>query len=134
MHVLRWLLLLVLLSVLAMGAAAWWWLQRPLPLAGATVELTIEPGTSPRAVAEQWVAAGVQSPPQLLWWWFRASGRSHKMRAGTYAIERGTTPRQLLDRMLRGEQQMEVVRVVEGWTFAQMREALARAPGLKRRA
>jgi UPF0755 protein len=131
MRVLRWLLLLLLLGALALASVAWWWLQRPLPLASPTVELTIDPGTSPRSVAEQWVAAGVQARPELLWLWFRASGRAHLMRAGTYAIERGTTPRQLLDRLLRGEQQMETVRIIEGWTFAQMREALASAPGLK---
>lgn len=131
MRALRRLLMLVLLAALAAGAAAWWWLQHPLPLASATVELTIEPGTSPRAVAEQFSAAGVQTPPELLWLWFRASGRAHQMRAGTYAIERGTTPRQLLDRLLRGEQLMETVRIIEGWTFTQMREALAGAPGLR---
>lgn len=131
MRALRLLLLLLVLGTAAAGAAAWWWLQRPLPLASPTVELTIDPGTSPRRVAEQWAAAGVQTPPELLWLWFRASGRAQQMRAGTYAIERGTTPRQLLDRMLRGEQQMETVRIIEGWTFAQMREALAQAPGLK---
>ena len=131
MRLLRNVLLTLLLGGLAAGALAWWWLQRPLPLAAATVELAIEPGTSPRAVAEQWAAAGVQVDPTLLWLWFRASGRAHQMRAGTYAIEQGTTPRQLLDRMLRGEQQMEAVRIIEGWTFAQMREALAKAPALK---
>jgi UPF0755 protein len=131
MRALRWLLWLMLLAALALGAAAAWWLQRPLTLATPTVELTIEPGTSPRGVAEQWVAAGVQAPPELLWLWFRVSGRAHQLRAGTYAIERGTTPRQLLERLLRGEQQMETVRIIEGWTFAQMRAALAAAPGLK---
>ena len=131
MRLLRNVLLTMLLAGLAAGALAWWWLQRPLPLASATVELAIEPGTSPRAVAQQWAAAGVQVDPTLLWLWFRASGRAQQMRAGTYAIERGTTPRQLLDRMLRGEQQMETVRIIEGWTFAQMREALAKAPALK---
>lgn len=130
-RVLRRLLLMLLLAGVAGAAVAWWWLQRPLPLASPTVELSIEPGTSPREVAEQWVQAGVQTRPEFLWAWFRASGRSHRMRAGSYAIERGTTPGQLLDRMVRGEQQQETVRIVEGWTFAQMREALARAPALR---
>ena len=131
MHLLRRLLLLLLLCAAALAATAWWWLQRPLPLAGDKVELTIETGASPRTVAEQWAAAGIRTPPELLWLWFRASGRSHQMRAGNYAIERGTTPRQLLDRMVKGESQFEIVRVVEGWTFAQMRQALAQAPALK---
>ena len=53
------------------------------------------------------------------------------MRAGNYSIERGITPQQLLERMLKGESVMEVVRITEGWTFRQMREALAQAPSLK---
>jgi UPF0755 protein len=131
MRLLRWLLLLVVLAAAGSAAAAWWWLQRPLPLATEAVEVSIAPGTSPRTVAEKWVQAGVQTPPELLWLWFRASGKAPQMRAGNYSIERGITPQQLLERMLRGESVMEVVRITEGWTFKQMREALAQAPSLK---
>ena len=58
----RWLLgalaLLVLAGALAAGVA-WWWLERPLPLAGTSAELSIEAGTTPRDVAIAWVNAGV---------------------------------------------------------------------------
>ena len=131
MRLLRWLVLLVVLAVTAAAAAAWWWLQRPLPLAADAVEVSIAPGTSPRSVAEKWVQAGVQTPPELLWLFFRVSGKAPQMRAGNYSIERGITPPQLLERMLKGESVMEVVRITEGWTFKQMREALAQAPSLK---
>jgi UPF0755 protein len=125
------LVLVVAVLAGAAAAAAWWWLQRPLPMATSPVEVTVAAGASPRAVAEQLSAAGVATPPELLWLWFRASGQSARLRAGSYSFERGITPRQLLDRLLRGEQQFEVVRIIEGWTFAQMREALAAAPALK---
>jgi UPF0755 protein len=128
---LKWIVLLLLLAAAGAAAGAWWWLQRPLPLAAETVEVSIAPGTSPRAVAEKWVQAGVRTPPELLWLWFRFSGKSPQMRAGNYSIDRNVTPQQLLDRMLKGESLMEVVRVIEGWTFKQMREALAQAPHLK---
>jgi len=131
MRLLRRLVLVVLLGACVLAALSWWWLQRPLPLAGDKVEVTVQAGASPRTVAEQWAAAGVRTPPELLWLWFRASGRSQLIRAGHYEFERGITPRQLLDRMIKGESQFEVVRVVEGWTFAQMRTALASAPALK---
>jgi UPF0755 protein len=131
LRALKWLLLLSLLAAAGAAAGAWWWLQRPLPLAAEAVEVSIAPGTPARGVAEKWVQAGVQTSPELLWLWFRLSGKSPQMRAGNYSIERGTTPQQLLDRMLKGESLMEVVRVIEGWTFRQMREALAQAPHLK---
>jgi UPF0755 protein len=130
----RWLLRLLLLGMLCTGVAAggaWWWLQQPLPLATPTVEVSIEPGQSPRRVAELWVEAGVQAPPRALFEWFRWSGRSKLIRAGSYVVQSGVTPRELLDKMVRGSEIMETVRFVEGGTFAQMREALAAAPLLK---
>jgi UPF0755 protein len=130
----RWLLRLLLLALLAAGTAAgaaWWWLEQPLSLATPTVEVSIEPGLNPRRVAEMWVEAGVQVSPRWLYEWFRWSGRSRQIRAGSYEIEAGVTPRTLLDKMVRGDEVLESVRLVEGSTFAQMREALARAPSLK---
>ncbi len=125
------------LAGLVLGAAAagtvWWWLERPLTLASESVELSIEPGTTPPAVARGWVDAGVQTSPQWLLAWFRLSGQATRIRAGSYEIEAGTSPRQLLDKMVQGIQTMEQVRFIEGWTFRQLRAELARAPHLKHR-
>jgi UPF0755 protein len=131
MHKLGRLIMVAVLLALALAAAAWWWLQRPLPLATDRVEVTVQSGATPRSVAEQWAAAGVRTPPELLWLWFRLSGRSQQIRAGHYEIGRDVTPRELLDRMVKGESQFEAVRIVEGWTFRQMREALAGATALR---
>ncbi len=131
---LRFLFLLVLLLVLAgagLAGAAWWWLQQPLNLRAASVELSIEPGSNPRLVAEAWVAAGVQTEPRLLYEWFRWSGQARLIRAGSYEVHAGITPRGLLDKMVRGDEVLEVVRLGEGWTFRQFRAALAAAPALK---
>ena len=92
MRLLRWLVLLAMLAAVGIAGAAWWWLERPLPLASDAVEVSIAPGTSPRAVAEKWVQAGVQTPPEALWLYFRFSGKAPQMRAGNYRIERGITP------------------------------------------
>jgi UPF0755 protein len=131
---LRWLLVAtaVLLLLLATAAAgAWWWLQRPLPLASASAELSIEPGTTPRDVAAAWVAAGVQVHPGLLYQWFRWSGEARRIRAGSYEIDAGTTPRQLLAKMVQGDETLEKLRLGDGWTWRQVRAALATAPHLK---
>ena len=131
MRWLRRLLMSCVLVALGVASLAWWWLQRPLPLAAASVEVSIEPGLSPRRVAELWVQAGVQTTPRLLYEWFRWSGSSRQIRAGSYEVEAGITPRQLLDKMVRGDEVLESVRLAEGANFAQLREALARAPALK---
>jgi UPF0755 protein len=124
------LVLLVLAPALAIGAA-WWWLDRPLPLSGTSAELSIEAGTTPRDVALGWVNAGVLTHPELLYQWFRWSGQARRIRAGSYEIDAGATPRQLLDKMVQGDETLEKLRLVEGWTLRQVRAALAGAPHLK---
>jgi UPF0755 protein len=126
-----WLLALLLLAIAGAGGAAWFWIERPLALADERVELSIEPGTSPRAVAEGWVAAGVRTSPRALFEWFRWSGQARAIRAGSYEVEPGITPRTLLDKMVRGDEVLEQVRIIEGWTLRQMRSELARAPNLR---
>jgi UPF0755 protein len=122
----------LVLAASALGAgAAWWWLQRPLPLARPSVEVSIEPGASPREVAQRWVDAGVQVPPLLLYEWFRWSGDARRIRAGSYEIETGATARSLLEKMVQGEELLQSVRLIEGWTFRQLRAELARAAYLK---
>lgn len=125
-------LLVLLLIVLAAGAGAAWWLHAPLRLPGGqAVELEIEPGTAPRRVAQAVAQAGVQVQPRWLWLWFRISGEDRQIRAGNYEITQGTTPYELLQKLVRGEQSLSTVTLVEGWTFRQVRQALAQAQQLK---
>jgi len=126
----RLFLLLVLACAAAAGAVAWW-LQHPLALAGDEVEVSIEPGTPVREIVRQWHEAGVATDPELLYQWFRWSGDSRRIRAGSYLVKPGATPRTLLEKMVRGDEELESVHVIDGWTVRQMRAALAAAPGLK---
>jgi UPF0755 protein len=131
---LRWLLAalgLLAVGITAAAAVAAWWLQRPLPLAAAAVELSIEPGTTPRDVAAGWVGAGVMTHAELLYQWFRWSGQARRIRAGSYEVETGVTPRQLLEKMVQGDETLEKLRIPEGATWRQLRAALAAAPHLK---
>jgi UPF0755 protein len=128
---LRALVVLVLLAAVAVGGFAFWWLNRPLALSSDSVELSIELGTPPREIALAWVQAGVQASPVLLYEWFRWSGQARKIRAGSYEIGPGTTPVALLNKMVRGDETLAVVRLIEGWTFRQFRAELAKAEALK---
>ena len=129
----RWLsrvFVLLLLCVAALAAAAWWWTHQPLALASETVEVSVEAGTSPRGVAQAWVDAGVRTSPLLLYEWFRWSGQARLIRAGSYEIGAGTSPIDLLRKMVRGDETLATVRLIEGWTFRQFRQELARAEAL----
>ena len=124
-------LAVVLLLAAALAAAAAWWLQRPLPLASDRVELSIEAGSTPRQIANAWVAAGIQTSPWLLYEWFRWSGQARRIRAGSYEIDRQVSPRQLLRKMVLGDETLATVRIIEGWNFRQLRAELARAEALR---
>ena len=129
-RLLRWMgVLLAASGVLAAGAA--WWLQQPLALAADSIDLAIEPGTSPRGVAQAVMEAGADVDPAALYWWFRLSGQARQIKAGSYEIGRGTTPRGLLQMLVRGEEALRAVTLVEGWNFRQVREALSKAEQLK---
>jgi len=120
-----------LLALLLVAGATWVWLHQPLAMSAQTVEVSIESGTPPRRIAEDWVTAGVQTPPWLLYQWFRWSGDAKRIRAGSYQIDRPTTPISLLEMMVSGNETMAFVRLTEGWTLSQVRAELARAEALK---
>lgn len=125
------LFVLALLAAAAVAGAGWWWVHQPLRLSANTLDLSIEPGTLPRGVAQAVREAGVDVDPRLLYAWFRVSGEGHRIKAGSYELERGITPERLLDKLARGEESLRAVTLVEGWTFRQMRAALAKAEALK---
>ena len=131
MKFLRVLAVLAFLVLAGAAAGAVWWLNQPLALAAESVEVSVEPGTPPREIAQAWVQAGVRASPLFLYEWFRWSGQARKIRAGSYEIGRGVTPIALLNKMVRGDETLAVVRLIEGWTFRQFRAELAKADALK---
>lgn len=124
-------LALVIVAAAAATVTVTLWLNRPLTLAADPVELSIEAGSSPRVIANAWVRAGVQTSPLFLYEWFRWSGQARRIRAGSYEAGTGTTPRSLLEKMVRGDETLAVVRLNEGWTFRQIRAELSHAEALK---
>ena len=126
----RLLVFALLLVALAIGAAAWW-LSSPirlnLPAASQVLDLEIEPGTPAAQVAEAVVASGADVNLLLLQVWFRASGQARQIKAGSYEITPGTTPRTLLSMVVRGDQTLKSITLVEGWSFSQVRDALQKA-------
>lgn len=127
------LTIFLLASFVALGVGAWglWWVHQPLKMKADSVDLPVEPGTTPRGIAQLVADAGVDVPPPLLYWWFRISGQDRQIRAGSYELERGVTPKTLLNILVRGEEATRSLVLVEGWNFRQVRAALAKADQLK---
>jgi len=124
-------LIAVVLVVAAFVGAGFAWVHAPLTMASTAVDVSIEPGTGVRDVARTVAASGVEVQPDLLYWWFRLSGKSRLIRAGSYELGAGTTPLSLLQKLVRGDEALRAVTLVEGWTFRQARQALAKADGLR---
>ncbi len=122
---------LSLLAALLAGGAGVWWVLSPIPLKAPLVDLSIEPGTRPKEVAQAVRDAGADVSPTLLLWWFRFSGQSRLIKAGSYELETGITPRALLSKLARGDQAQGAVSLIEGWTFRQFRAALAKEKDLR---
>ncbi len=127
----RRLLAFVLILLVAAAGAAWWWTTQPLPLAADKVEISVPGGASLRTAANKAVEGGVRTWPQLLHWYFRLAAREQTIKPGEYEVTRGMKPADLLGKLVRGDRIVLAVTLVEGWTFKQFREALARAEHLK---
>lgn len=127
----RKLAIVVLIAALGLGYSSYAWLNGPLQLTSDSVDLSVEPGASPREVALQVQQAGVMVNPTLLYWWFRLSGQARSIKAGNYELERDSSPRSILSKLVRGEEALRSVTLVEGWNLQQVRDALKKAEQLK---
>ncbi|RZA35682.1 MAG: endolytic transglycosylase MltG [Lysobacteraceae bacterium] len=114
----------VIVSVAAVAGFSYW-AKSPLDTGGKAVEFVINPGSGVGAAAQQMAKAGVPVNPQLFNILARVTGQASKIKAGSYELKPDTTPRRLLAQIVRGEFAQEAVTIVEGWTFRQMRAALA---------
>jgi UPF0755 protein len=131
------LLGLILAAALAVGGL-FWWASQPLslpPLAQGedAVDLAIAPGSSAASISRGIATAtgGGAMQEMLLNAWLRASGKASELKAGSYEIMPGESPRALIDKIAAGRQSLRSVTFIEGWNWRQVRAALAKAPHLK---
>ena len=120
----------VIVSVAAASGFAWW-TKQALPVPGAPIEFSINPGSGVAASAQQMAAAGVPVNPTLFVLLARLTGDAGRIKAGSYELKPNTTPRRLLSQLVRGEFAQEAVTIIEGWSFKQMRQAISSHTRLK---
>jgi len=102
-----------------------------LPVPGAPIEFSINPGSGVAASAQQMAAAGVPVNPTLFVLLARLTGDAGRIKAGSYELKPNTSPRGLLSQLVRGEFAQEAVTIIEGWSFKQMRQAIGSHTRLK---
>ena len=121
----------ILLACIVSLGAGYVWLDTPLDMPSQGVDLAVEPGDSAKDVVAKVTQAGVEVHPMALYGWFRLSGESRKIKAGSYELAPETTPRTLLTKLVQGDEALRTVTLVEGWTFKQVMAALAKAQHLQ---
>jgi UPF0755 protein len=134
-RLLKTLLLTLILGGALVAGFAVWWLNKPIAwpetvTAQAPQEVSIEPGSSARTVAQAVTAAGADTSSTLLYAWFRLSGQARSIKAGYYEFGPATTPRELLDKMVRGEQALRSFTLVVGWNVREVLQAVRSSPDL----
>ncbi len=123
--------LFAVLLLLAAGAASlWWWAGQPLELRTSPLDFRIAAGSSLRSAITQMREAGIDVNPTLLALLARLNRADTAIKAGSYAVKDGVTPRRLLNKLLRGKVTQGELTLVEGWTFRQWRARLDRHPDL----
>ncbi|WP_395408180.1 endolytic transglycosylase MltG [Pseudoduganella sp. UC29_106] len=123
----------VLGMLVAAGAAGGfaWWSEQPITTEEPAIEFTISKGSTAGAAGQQMAQAGVPIQPLMFNMLARFTGKSNKLKAGSYELKPNTTPARLIDQLVRGEFAQESLTIIEGWTFKQMRAAIAAHKGLR---
>jgi UPF0755 protein len=131
MSLIKRILLLGFLVFVLAGMGFAFWAGQPITDSEPAIEFTVNQGSTVTSSAQQIAAAGVPVNPFMFSMLARLTQKSGRIKAGTYELKPGTTPRGLLDQLVRGEFAQESLTIIEGWTFKQMRKAIADAKGLK---
>jgi len=118
--------------LLAGSFAVAWLLMDYQAFAASTVHLpaggvsyTIAPGSSVRRIATDLAQRGIIDKPYLFVLAAYLGGHSHGIRAGEYALQPGMRPPELLGLFASGKVKQHAFTIVEGWTFRELRAALA---------
>jgi UPF0755 protein len=120
--------------LLGSGAAAVVWigirsLDEPLRVA-APMRFKVAPGASFARVAAELAAQRVIANPRAWVLYARWSHLASAVKAGEYEIQPGTTPRELLTKMVNGQVLLHSFTIVDGWRVQDMLAALRRNPDI----
>ncbi len=126
----KWLFLSLLLTMVFAGWLAYYAITS-LKLQPDSQEITIQPKSGLKSIANQLVKQGVLTEP---WRFIILAKVLHKesyLQAGDYTLNRNVTPYQLLLSLNHGKATQGSVTFIEGRTFAQMRIKLEKNDAVK---
>jgi UPF0755 protein len=128
----------VLIGAIAAAAAGWWlwqdyqrFAQTPLEFGSEELVLEIRRGDSMRQVLRRLRQLGINQGHDLYWEALAFDLEvTSRLQVGEYSISHGITPTRLLQKLEQGLVIQHRFTLVEGWSFEQVRAALAAEPAL----
>lgn len=130
MRLLRSLILVTLTTAAAIGLVGYWWANHPLRVHSAPVDFRVAPGSTLRMAAQQVADAGVDLPPIFLVVFAKVMRAETGIKAGSYTLNEGVTPWQILSKLVRGKVTQGDITLVEGWSLCQWRDKVDSHPDL----
>jgi len=126
----RWLFI-CLISIVLITAWLAYYAISPLRLQPSSQEVVIAPNSGLRSIANQLVAQGVLREPWRFILLAKLLNKEQYLQAGSYTLNKNISPYQLLLSLNYGKATQGSVTFIEGRTFAQMREKLAKNDAVK---
>lgn len=115
---------LVVVGLVAAGGYSAWYVATPVAVNKLPAGFEIPHGMRFRDAAQRMEESGVSVGRLQFELLARALGRAEDVKAGSYELVVAPTPMELLDKLTRGDVTHADVRLIEGWTFGQLRAAL----------
>ncbi|HEV7890848.1 MAG TPA: endolytic transglycosylase MltG [Pyrinomonadaceae bacterium] len=126
--------MLILILVLLSGGLYFWAKQQlvmPIQHSQSNQYVEIERGSTPDEIISKLSDLGVIRRGWLLRLYVRLSGSGSRMKAGEYRFPSPISPLGVLKKLEEGEQRLNRLTIVEGWTRFDIAAQLARLPELK---
>ena len=119
------------LAVLMGAGGLAWYGNHPLQIESLPKTINVVPGTHLRSLSVMLEREGVIGNARVFWLLGRVLGKAGTLKVGVYTLEKPLTPLELYAKIQRGEVSQAIVQFIEGWSWREVRAALAAQPMLK---
>ena len=126
----RFVVFFVLAALAGAGGLAWYGNQ-PLRIEPLPKTINVTPGTHLKSLSAMLEREGVIGNARVFWLLGRVLGKAGTLKVGVYTLDKPLTPLELYAKIQRGEVSQAIVQFIEGWSWREVRAALAAQPLLK---
>lgn len=127
-------LFLLMITIAVAGFAAyefWRWQSASVVMSEDKVDFRVPRGSSVKNVVDILESKGIKTNPLIFTLYARYTGQAQQLKAGAYEVKKGQTGIDIINMIANGEVSRRTVLFVEGWTYKQIRQALAKHPDIK---